>query len=95
MGSEDGDANPSDSEGPVRLMDVAPFSISAHTVTAGQFATFVEATGYTSDAERFGWSFVFATFLPGPVRAASPRPDGTPWWCAVSGASSAVPGGTR
>jgi formylglycine-generating enzyme required for sulfatase activity len=28
-------------------------------VTNAQFRAFVEATGYMSEAEQFGWSFVF------------------------------------
>jgi formylglycine-generating enzyme required for sulfatase activity len=93
MGSEDEDANPGDAEGPVREVTVAPFEIDAHCVTNDRFAAFVDATGYRGDAERFGWSYVFAKFLPGPVRRDSPRPQVTPWWCGVKGAYWAAPEG--
>lgn len=86
MGTEDPDGFPADHEGPVRRMTVKPFAIDPHCVTNERFAEFVEATGYRTDAERFGWSFVFAKFLPGALRRDSPRPRETPWWCAVRGA---------
>jgi formylglycine-generating enzyme required for sulfatase activity len=86
MGSEDADANPGDGEGPVREVAVAPFEIATTTVTNEQFAAFVDATGYRSGAERFGWSFVFAAFLPGHLRRGAQRPAATPWWCRVDGA---------
>ncbi len=94
MGSEDADANPGDGEGPVRAVTVGPFAIDRHCVTNDRFAAFVEATGYQTDAERFGWSYVFAKFLPGELRRVSPRPDITPWWCGVRGAYWAAPEGS-
>lgn len=93
MGSEDADANPGDGEGPVRGVTVRPFEIDAHCVTNERFAAFVAATGYRTDAERFGWSYVFAKFLPGHLRRDSPRPAATPWWCGVRGAYWAAPEG--
>jgi sulfatase modifying factor 1 len=93
MGGEDRDANPGDGEGPVREVTVGPFEIDAHCVTNERFAAFVDATGYRTDAERFGWSYVFAKFLPGELRRVSPRPEGTPWWCGVEGALWSAPEG--
>ncbi|MGI5199854.1 formylglycine-generating enzyme family protein [Streptomyces sp. CA-288835] len=93
MGGEDADANPGDGEGPVREVTVGPFEIDTRCVTNERFAAFVDATGYRTDAERFGWSYVFARFLPGELRKVSPRPEGTPWWCGVQGAYWAAPEG--
>ncbi|MER7787023.1 formylglycine-generating enzyme family protein [Streptomyces sp. NPDC097640] len=93
MGSEDPDVNPGDGEGPVREVAVDPFAIDAHCVTNERFAAFVDATGHRTDAERFGWSYVFAKFLPSALRRVSPRPDTTPWWCGVNGAYWAAPEG--
>ncbi|MFC9430503.1 formylglycine-generating enzyme family protein [Streptomyces sp. NPDC056987] len=93
MGSEDSDANPGDGEGPVREVTVEPFALDAHAVTNARFAAFVEATGHRSDAERFGWSYVFGAFLPRPLREAAPRPVATPWWCAVEEARWDAPEG--
>ncbi|WP_084703943.1 formylglycine-generating enzyme family protein [Phaeacidiphilus oryzae] len=93
MGSEDADANPGDREGPVREVAVDAFAIDAYAVTNARFAAFVEATGHVTEAERFGWSFVFAGFLPGELRRVSRRPDATPWWCGVEGATWRAPEG--
>ena len=53
---------------------------------------FVEATGYATEAERFGWSFVFAGLLPDDfpdTRAVAHAP----WWRQVEGAVLAPSGG--
>ncbi|WP_255953902.1 formylglycine-generating enzyme family protein [Streptomyces odontomachi] len=93
MGSEDDDVNKGDGEGPVREVTVAPFAIDAHCVTNERFAAFAAASGHRTEAEQFGWSYVFAKFLPGELRRVSPRPDITPWWCGVQGAYWAAPEG--
>jgi formylglycine-generating enzyme required for sulfatase activity len=95
MGGDDSDAFPTDAEGPVRAVTVAPFLIDATVVTNRQFATFVKATGYVTEAERFGWSFVFGLFI-GPDQARHVM-DATvpqaPWWRAVEGAYWKAPEG--
>jgi sulfatase modifying factor 1 len=95
MGTDDPDGFPEDREGPVREVSVEPFAIGAHCVTNERFAEFVDATGYETDAERFGWSYVFARFLPKELRRASPRLEQTPWWCGVTGAQWRHPEGPR
>jgi sulfatase modifying factor 1 len=86
MGTDDAEGFPSDGEGPVRPVRVSPFGIDAHAVSNARFAEFVAATGYVTEAEHIGWSYVFASFLPGALRRGAPRPDRTPWWCGVAGA---------
>ncbi|WP_283234694.1 formylglycine-generating enzyme family protein [Candidatus Protofrankia californiensis] len=86
MGTEDDEGYRADGEGPVREIELNPFSIEPTTVTNTQFATFVNATGYVTDAERYGFSFVFEGFLSEDLNRASPAVHATPWWCAVSGA---------
>ncbi|MEO3749988.1 formylglycine-generating enzyme family protein [Streptomyces sp. B6B3] len=93
MGTEDATGFPDDGEGPVREVRVAPFEIDAYAVTNRRFAAFVEATGHVTDAERFGWSFVYAGFLPGELRRQARRPPDTPWWCGVPGADWRRPEG--
>ncbi|GAA0710984.1 formylglycine-generating enzyme family protein [Dactylosporangium roseum] len=93
MGSQDPDANVGDGEGPVREVLLRPFAIARTTVTNRQFAAFVDATGHRTGAERFGWSFVFAAFLPAALRRGAQRPAAAPWWCRVDGASWRVPEG--
>src|SRR5688572_28179059 len=63
MGSVDPDSYPADGEGPVRRVRLNPFWIDQTAVSNRQFAAFVEATGHRTEAERFGWSFVFAGLL--------------------------------
>ena len=64
MGTDDPVAYPADGEGPAIEVTVDPFAIDVTAVTVRQFARFVEATGWRSDAEQFGWSFVFGGLLP-------------------------------
>ncbi|WWR62616.1 formylglycine-generating enzyme family protein [Saccharopolyspora sp. SCSIO 74807] len=93
MGTEDAEGFPDDGEGPVREVRLSPFEIGPFAVTNAEFAEFVAETGFVTDAERFGWSYVFAAFLPGALRRAAPRPDQTPWWCGVEGAYWRAPEG--
>ena len=46
-------------EAPVHAVMVNSFWMDEHEVTVAEFATFVAASGYQTDAERFGWSGVF------------------------------------
>jgi formylglycine-generating enzyme required for sulfatase activity len=95
MGSEDLDTFPADGEGPVREVTVGPFAIEPTCVTNAQFAAFVKATGYVTEAERFGWSYVFH-LLVGPearrhlIDGVVP---GAPWWLGVRGATWRSPEG--
>ena len=91
MGSND-TTFPADREGPVRAVTVPPFAIDAYAVTNADFARFVAATGHVTEAERFGWSFVFFSFLAAdhpPTRGVA----AAPWWRAVDGASWRQPEG--
>ena len=91
MGSESPEAFPTDGEGPVRQVTLSAFYISKFAVTNRQFADFVRGTAYRTEAERFGWSFVFRNHLPQPARR--PAMPGTPWWVRVDGADWAHPEG--
>ena len=95
MGGDDPDAFPDDGEGPVREVDVRPFYIDAKAVTNAQFATFVKATGYVTEAERFEWSFVFEGFVSPEARrhVIDATVPGAPWWRGVSGATWRSPEG--
>jgi formylglycine-generating enzyme required for sulfatase activity len=94
MGSDAGEGYPSDGEGPVREVSLDPFWIDATAVTNEQFSRFVEETRYVTDAETYGWSFVFAGLLPDDF------PDtrgvaAAPWWREVRGASWRTPEGPQ
>ncbi|MFC8097777.1 formylglycine-generating enzyme family protein [Streptomyces sp. NPDC057363] len=86
MGTDDQESFRSDGEGPIRTVRLKAFHIDVHAVSNTRFASFVDATGYVTEAERIGWSYVFAGFLPASLRRGAPRPPRTPWWCGVSGA---------
>ncbi len=92
MGTDGGYGYPEDGEGPAHEVVIAPFSISRYAVTNKQFAAFVDANGYRTEAEGFGWSFVFSGFLPNdfpPTRAVA----AAPWWRQVEGADWSHPEG--
>lgn len=73
-----------DGEGPPRRIRLRPFRIARSAVTMAEFAAFVRATGYVTDAERFGWSFVFFQFVAGEEGGGVSAE--APWWRAVKGA---------
>ncbi|THH35283.1 formylglycine-generating enzyme family protein [Aliishimia ponticola] len=83
---------PDDGESPPRHVRVKPFEIGRTSVTRAEFQAFVTATGYVTEAERFGWSFVFHTDVPdgtGPTLGI----DGLEWWRRVDGADWRCPNG--
>jgi formylglycine-generating enzyme required for sulfatase activity len=95
MGGDDEDAFPGDGEGPVREVTVGPFHIDLVCVTNTRFAVFVKATGYRTQAELTGWSYVFGPFVPPQAQHAvlPGRVPGAPWWRAVAGACWRSPEG--
>ena len=92
MGNDGTVGYPADGEGPRHEVELDAYSIGVTTVTNEQFATFVDATGYVTEAERFGNSFVFAGLLPDdfpPTRGVA----AAPWWREVLGAQWRHPEG--
>lgn len=84
-----------DGEGPAHTVTLAPFHIDATCVTNEQFNAFVNATGYRTEAERFGWSYVFQGHLSAEQIARSARGSvlGSEWWLRVEGATWRHPEG--
>jgi formylglycine-generating enzyme len=95
MGTDYAEGFPEDGEGPVRPVVLSPFSIDIAPVTNAQFAKFVQASGYVTEAERFGWSFVFWADIPKDRYRdlVSDTVAQAPWWCQVSGAKWNSPEG--
>ena len=94
MGNPRDDAYPADGEGPVHEVELGAFRIGRDAVTNDEFAAFVAATGFVTEAERFGWSFVFGGLLPDDF------PDtrgvvGSEWWRQVHGATWWAPEGPQ
>jgi formylglycine-generating enzyme required for sulfatase activity len=86
---------PADGEGPVREVSVDGFLMDAEPVRNWQFLEFVAATSYRTEAERFGWSFVFRGHIP-PERFTELVDQSVPglsWWCKVNGADWRHPEG--
>ena len=55
---------PADEESPLRSKTLRPFRMMQTTVTNRMFAAFVADTGFVTEAETFGWSFVFFQHVP-------------------------------
>ena len=99
MGADHPDGIAADGEAPVREVEVASYFIDTCVVTNRAFAAFVKATGYRTEAERFGWSYVFQGHLPKKYAESLRRTSGTggqtAWWIAVPEATWRQPFGPR
>lgn len=76
-----------------RALRIKPFGIDRFAVTNARFAAFVAATGYGTEAEAFGWSFVFKDALDAETRASTQRVVDVPWWHRIDGADWRHPAG--
>ncbi|MGB0505727.1 MAG: formylglycine-generating enzyme family protein [Pikeienuella sp.] len=85
MGAQDG-PHAEDGEGPEREVSLDSFCISKAAVSNADFATFVEATGFESVAEKRGGSFVFQSQLASANLYPAPN-AATPWWRWAEGAN--------
>ena len=95
MGSDGPEAIAGDGEGPVRRVHLATYAIAPAAVTNREFAEFVRATRYVTEAEREGFSFVFFLQMPEASRRAARRvASGLPWWMPVENASWQRPEGS-
>nr|WP_245705183.1 formylglycine-generating enzyme family protein [Alteribacillus persepolensis] len=94
MGTESTISHPEDGEGPIREVTVSPFFIDPYTVTNHDFQKFVDDTGYITDAEQYGWSFVFHLLVSNTVKENVQQVvQQTPWWYVVEGAYWKAPEG--
>ncbi|WP_199246030.1 formylglycine-generating enzyme family protein [Leifsonia sp. AG29] len=93
MGDSSGDRNPGDGEAPLHEVTLDSFTIDATSVTNDDFGRFVDATGYVTEAESFGFSAVFHLALAASAEDVVGQPPETPWWLGVRGADWRHPGG--
>jgi formylglycine-generating enzyme required for sulfatase activity len=93
MGDSSGDRNDGDGETPVHRRVLDEFTIDATCVTNDDYARFVAATGYRTEAELFGFSAVFRLALAAPDEDILGQPPRTPWWLGVKAADWAHPRG--
>ncbi len=93
MGDASNDHNAGDGELPLHRVELDGFTVDATCVTNAAFGDFVTATGYLTEAERFGFSAVFHHALAAPSHDILGQPPATPWWLGVRGADWRHPGG--
>jgi formylglycine-generating enzyme required for sulfatase activity len=76
MGDTFGDGY--DREKPVHDVILDDFYISKYPLTVGQFKKFIDETGYKTDAEKAGWSYVW-------TGSDYEQKDGVNWRCDIEG----------
>lgn len=87
----------SDFEGPLRNVTVAPFYLDKYEVSNKNFQQFIQQTGYKTEAESFGDSFIFEKLLPESeqVKYEDVRAVQAPWWIKMKGVSWQYPEGPQ
>lgn len=75
-----------DGEGPSREVTVSDFYLDVHEVSNAEFELFVNSTGYRTEAESFGDSFVFELLLSEETKSQITQAvAAAPWWLPVKG----------
>jgi len=84
-----------DNEGPEREVEVTKFYLDKFAVSNSDFKEFITKTGYVTEAEKFGDSFVFKSLLSKEVQDeyVDFRVLKAPWWYKVKGVSWKSPEG--
>lgn len=95
MGDAFNEGYAANGETPVHEVKMDSFRIDTTAVTNRQFAAFVEATGYRTEAEMYGSSAVFHLLLQAPTKDVLGAAAGAVWWLNVRGADWAHPAGAR
>jgi sulfatase modifying factor 1 len=83
-----------DGEGPSRKVSLSDFYMDVHEVSNAEFELFVNATGYRTEAESFGDSFVFELLLSEETKIGITQAvAAAPWWLPVKGCNWRHPEG--
>ncbi|XP_075970716.1 formylglycine-generating enzyme [Anticarsia gemmatalis] len=84
-----------DMEGPKRIIKLNSFYLDKYEVSNGDFESFVRSTGYKTEAESYGDSFVFTLFLNNTFKEQLKdfRVVQAVWWYKVLGADWRHPHG--
>lgn len=78
---------PMDGEGPARDVKVNSFYMDIYEVSNAEFELFVNSTGYTTEAEKFGDSFVLEGKISEEIKKDIHQAvAAAPWWLPVKGA---------
>ncbi|KAJ7308986.1 hypothetical protein JRQ81_008269 [Phrynocephalus forsythii] len=73
---------------------VEPFLMDRYPVSNKDFREFVRDQKYTTEAERFGWSFVFEDFVPEDLKKkVTKKLESAPWWLPIEKAFWRQPSG--
>uniref|UniRef100_A0A8C0E6K9 Inactive C-alpha-formylglycine-generating enzyme 2 n=1 Tax=Bubo bubo TaxID=30461 RepID=A0A8C0E6K9_BUBBB len=81
-------------EGPVREVTVKPFAVDKYPVTNRDFREFVREKKYKTEAEAFGWSFVFEDFVSEELKKkVTQKLESAPWWLPIEKAFWRQPSG--
>ncbi|KAM9075675.1 formylglycine-generating enzyme isoform 1-T1 [Megaptera novaeangliae] len=93
MGTDDPQIK-QDGEAPARRVALDAFYMDAYEVSNAEFEKFVNSTGYLTEAEKFGDSFVFEGMLSEQVKSDIQQAvAAAPWWLPVKGANWRHPEG--
>ncbi|NXX45297.1 SUMF2 enzyme, partial [Tricholaema leucomelas] len=81
-------------EGPFREVTVKPFALDKYPVTNREFREFVRQKKYKTEAEAFGWSFVFEDFVSEELKKkVTQKLESAPWWLPIEKAFWRQPSG--
>ncbi|XP_023244271.1 sulfatase-modifying factor 1-like [Centruroides sculpturatus] len=83
-----------DGEGPARNVTLTDFYIDRHEVSNRDFEIFVQTTGYITEAQKFGNSFVLDNLISEDTKKRITQAvAAAPWWLPVEGADWQHPEG--
>merc|ERR1712232_540527 len=83
-----------DGEGPLRRVRLSGFRLDTFEVSNAKFREFTDETGYVTDAERLGDSFVAEVYLSHKVQMSiDKKVAAVPWWLPVPNATWRQPEG--
>eukprot|EP01035_Chromulina_nebulosa_P029555 gene29555-39180_t len=86
----------SDGEGPKRQVFLSPFYLDKFEVSNDDFKVFIDETGYRTESEDFGWSFVFQYAIPEDTKKLITQAVlGAEWWLPVNGSYWREPEGPK
>lgn len=78
----------------MRRVKISTFDLEKTEVSNAQFEAFVNATGFVTESESFGWSFVFEHMISEKIKAGiKQQVAAVPWWLPVHGADWRHPEG--
>ena len=78
----------SDGEGPVREIEIDEFYMDKFPVTNLEFEKFCLSTNYKTEAESYGWSFVFYQLVSEKIKnEVKESVSNAPWWWKIDGAN--------